>query len=65
LTLRELTYQVLGLRLRSDVRARLLGYVVMLRVSGGWKNLALDEETARRLRRQFEKHGIQVDEIDV
>ena len=64
MTIREVVRVVLGIDARLDVRARLLGYIVMLRYGGGWALIPHHSRTEDRLAVELEKHGLSLEMLD-
>ena len=68
MTLAVLVRRVLGLspdKVRIDTKARLIGYVLLVRYGGGWNALNISPVSVSRIKKSLAEHGVIVDELDL
>jgi hypothetical protein len=66
-TLSALVRKVLGLpsdSVRIDTKARLIGYVLLVRYGGGWNGLNISPVSISRIKKALTQHGVNVDDLD-
>ena len=64
-TLSELSARLCQSPARPDHWARLIGYVVLLRVNGGWDNVAMSRSTITRVKRELRRAGVDWQELEL